>query len=112
MSMGYMNSQFRRVAPARIEQRDTMRHAVLLERVTVRKRRLPAIEAQLSELSAYGCRISTCENFSSGDRISLSLAGSEPIKATTIWCEDGLVGCRFDEVIDRDLFRSLTLGTG
>jgi hypothetical protein len=109
MSMGYMNSQFRRVAPARIEERQMPRHAVLLERVTLRKRRLPAIEAQLSELSAYGCRISTGETFSSGDRISLSFAGSIPIKATAIWCEGGLVGCRFDESIDREVFRSLTL---
>jgi hypothetical protein len=109
MLMGYLNSQFRRVAPARIEQRDAPRHAVLLERVTVRKRRLPAIEAQLSELSAYGCRIATDQNFNSGDRISLIVADSSPIYATAVWCADGLVGCRFDEAIDRDLFRSLTL---
>ncbi len=107
--MGYMNSQFRKVAPARLEERAMPRLPVLLERIYVRKRRLPAIEAELSELSAYGCRIATCTNFKSGDRLSLRFADSEPVAATTIWCADGLIGCRFDEAIDRDLFRSLTL---
>ena len=109
--MGYMTSQYRKVEPARIEQRGAMRHAVLLQRATVRRRKAEPVEAHLSDLSIYGCRLAIPEAFKSGDRITLSFADNEPVAATTIWCEGGLLGCKFDEAIDRALFRSLTLLT-
>ena len=107
--MGHMSSQYRKVAPARIEQRGTLRHPVLLQRATVRRAKAAPIQAQLCDLSIYGCRLAMDEVFKAGDRIRLSFADHRSVTATTIWCEDGLLGCRFDEAIDRALFRSLTL---
>jgi len=34
---------------------------------------------------------------------------SSAIAACTVWCDGGKLGCRFDEPLERDLFRSLTL---
>ena len=107
--MGYMTSQYRKVAPARIEQRGALRHSVLLQRATVRRAKASAIEAQLCDLSIYGCRLAVSGIFQAGDRIRLQFAENKPVTATTIWCADGLLGCRFDEAIDRALFRELTL---
>jgi hypothetical protein len=39
----------------------------------------------------------------------LRFAGGKAIAANAVWCEGGKLGCRFDEPLDRDLFRSLTL---
>ena len=109
--MGYMTSQYRKVAPARIEQRGALRHPVLLQRATVRSAKAALIEAQLCDVSIYGCRLAMDEVFNAGDRIRLSFADHKSVAATTIWCDDGLLGCRFDEAIDRALLRSLTLLT-
>lgn len=107
--MGYMTSQYRKVAPARIEQREVVRHPVLLQRATVRLHAKHAKEARLVDLSVYGCRLLTDATFKLGDRLWLRLAGSQPISATAVWSEGGRLGCRFDEALDRVLFRELTL---
>ncbi len=109
--MGYMTSQYRKVAPARIEQRGAVRHPVMLQRATVRRSKTEPVEALLSDLSIYGCRLTIDQAFKAGDRIRLLFAESKPVAATAIWYADGLLGCRFDAAIDRDLFRSLTLLT-
>ena len=109
--MGHMSSQYRKVAPARIEQRGTLRHPVLLQRATVRRAKAAPIQAQLCDLSIYGCRLAVDGVFKAGDGIRLSFADHRSVTATIIWCEGGLLGCRFDEAIDRALLRSLTLLT-
>ncbi len=109
--MGYMTSQYRRVAPARIEDRVTDRHPVLLQRASVRKHASKPVEARLVDLSVYGCHLDTDDIHNIGERLWVRFAGGNPIAATAIWCEGGRLGCRFDDVIDRDLFRSLTLLT-
>jgi PilZ domain len=110
--MGYMTSQFRKVAPAKLEQRDVMRHPVLLQRATVRRHSKEPNEARLVDLSVYGCRLMTDATFKLGDRLWLRLAGSNPISATAVWAEGDRLGCRFDEMLDRALFRELTLQGG
>ena len=110
--MGYMTSQYRKVAPARIEQREVVRHPVLLQRATVRKHSKAPQEARLVDLSVYGCRLLTDVAFKIGDRLWLRFAGGNPISATAVWFERGRLGCRFDEALDRTLFRELTLMAG
>ena len=110
--MGYMTSQYRKVAPARNEQREVVRHPVLLQRATVRKHSKAPQEARLVDLSVYGCRLLTDASFKIGDRLWLRFAGGNPISATAVWFEGDRLGCRFDEALDRAVFRELTLLTG
>jgi PilZ domain len=110
--MTLMTSQYRKVAPARIENRAIERHCVILQRATVRRLGKQPIEAALLDLSSYGCRLSVDGSFATGDRLRLRFCGSQPVTATTIWSDDGVLGCRFDEQLDRTLFRALTLLDG
>lgn len=110
--MGYMSSQFRKVTPARVEQREVMRHPVLLQRATVRKHSKAPLEAKLVDLSVYGCRLLTDGSFKTGDRLWLRFAGGAPISATAVWFEGGRLGCRFDEILDRSVVRAFTLLPG
>jgi hypothetical protein len=107
--MGYMTSQFRKVQPARLEQRQTLRHPVLLNKANLRKHAGQPIEAALMDLSVYGCRVLIDGSVKVGDRLWLRLAGSNPIPATAVWADGDLLGCKFDEMLDRMLFRQLTL---
>jgi hypothetical protein len=107
--MSYTTSQFRKVPPARLEQRETQRHQVLLGKVTVRKHAKQPISASLVDVSVYGCRVLFEGGVKVGDRLWLRLAGSEPIGATAVWSEGDRLGCKFDDTLDRNLFRALTL---
>jgi PilZ domain len=107
--MTLATSQYRRVAPARIEQRAVERHSVLLQRATVRKHGKQPIAAALVDLSIYGCRLSSDASFEAENRLWLRFSGASPVAATVIWTEGDTLGCRFDEPLDRTLFRALTL---
>lgn len=107
--MGYMNSQFRRVEPALIEQRKAYRHPVQIQRTAIRQHGKNARKGELVDVSIYGCRVASDSMIAEGSRVWLRFEGSSPITATAIWCKDGQVGCRFDETLDQKLFRSLAL---
>jgi len=49
-------TQYRAVAPALVEHRAEPRHRVCLSRATVRRNGKGAIDAQLYDISIYGCR--------------------------------------------------------
>ena len=110
--MGYMTSKYRRVAPAKLEQREVVRHPVLLQKASVRKHSKQPTEACLVDLSVYGCRVLLAGSFKVGDRLWLRLAESNPIGATAVWREGDRLGCKFDEMLDRSLFRQLILHAG
>jgi hypothetical protein len=107
-----MTSQYRKVAPARLEQREAVRHSVQLGKATVRRHAKHPIEARLVDLSVYGCRVLIDGSVKVGDRLWLRLAGSGPISATAVWAEGDRLGCKFDEMLDRALFRELILHSG
>lgn len=110
--MRYMHSQFRSVKSALIEQRQVYRHPVQIQRTAIRQNSKAGKTAKAGELvdvSIYGCRVACDSKFEDGTRLWLRFEGSSPIPATTVWCEDGNIGCRFDEKLDPGLFRSLTL---
>jgi hypothetical protein len=107
--MGLGISAYRKVAPARIEQRAMQRHSVVIRRATVRGHGRKPVEAELVDLSIYGCRLAVDAAYRSDDRLWLRFAGGDAVAATAIWAEDGELGCRFDAPIDRSLFRALTL---
>lgn len=102
-------SQYRKVAPALVEQRSEPRHRILVSRASVRKHGDKPAEATLRDLSVYGCRLACAAEHDEGERLWLRLHGSLPIAATVVWNDDGQLGCRFDAPIERSLMRSLTL---
>jgi hypothetical protein len=107
--MALRNSRYRSVAPALAELRRAFRHPVVLERAAVRRHAAPAHEAQLLDLSIYGCRIATDASVEANDRLWLRFEGSRPVAATAVWCSGSNIGCRFDAPMERELFRTLTL---
>ena len=68
-------TQYRAVAPASFEQRAEERHRVCLTRATVRRTGNVAINAQLYDISIYGCRVSCEEPHHPGERVWVRLAG-------------------------------------
>lgn len=110
--MALATSQYRKVSPARIEQRAVERHKVLLQRATVRRHGKQPVEAALIDLSIYGCRVDCDRDFEADQRLWLRFSGGSPVGATVIWAQGGTLGCRFDEPLDRALFRALTLVIG
>jgi PilZ domain len=107
--LGLATSAYRRVAPARIEQREATRHPVVIKRATVRGHGRQPVESRLVDVSIYGCRLAVDTAFAPGERLWLRIAGGNPIAATTIWIDGDHLGCRFDEPLDRALLRALTL---
>ena len=106
--MGLRLSRYRRAEPALVEHRNALRHPVTLQRASIRHHADHAQNAQLLDLSIYGCRIATEVNFEANDRVWLRFEGSRPIAATAIWSDGSNIGCRFDAPIDRALFRRLS----
>lgn len=102
-------TQYRPVAPALLDRRDTDRHAVEVRRATARKHGQKPFEAQLIDISAFGCRIVAERPLVAGDRLWLRFPESPPIPATVVWTDQKLAGCRFDSPIDRALTRALSL---
>lgn len=110
--MSLMNSQFRKVAPASVERRMTTRHAVSVRQMTITRLAQKPIDAQLGDLSKYGCRILTAEKFSIGEHVLLGFLDAAPMAAVIVWHDEQKLGCRFDHAMDLQLFRQLALLTG
>lgn len=102
-------SRYRRPEAAAYEQRAEPRLKLSVKRASVRSHGKGAVEALLHDLSIYGCRLATSVRTGEGERLWLRFDGQMPIAATVVWGADGMVGCRFDEPIDRSLMRALTL---
>ena len=110
--MSYAFSKFRSVAPASVDQRSAMRHLVQLTRPSVRRHAAQPVDGLLEDLSAYGCRVIVDGKFKVGDRLWVRLAENAPMTATAIWYDQGKLGCRFDEQLDSNILRELTLVQG
>ncbi len=107
--MGYMNSQYRTVKPALIEQRKVYRHPVQIQRAAIRAHGKKGKSGELVDVSVYGCRVACETKIAEDTRVWLRFEGGSPIAAAVVWCKDGHIGCRFDEKLDPAIFRSLTL---
>lgn len=102
-------TQYRPVTPAQVDQRAAPRHRLLVSRASVRKHGAAPAEAELQDLSIYGCRLACATDHPVGERLWLRLKGAMPIAATVVWNDGDHLGCRFDAPIERSLMRSLTL---
>lgn len=107
--MATRTSQFRKVDAAALDRRITPRTHVQVTRATVRGHGAAPLDAMLSDVSIYGCRLDFTAATLLGDRVWLRLDGSLPIAATVVWRQDEVIGCRFDNPIERALMRSLTI---
>ena len=102
-------SQYRKPAPALVEQRAEPRLRLIVTRANVRQHDKTPIEAELHDLSSYGCRIATPVTTDQGERLWLRFDGRMPIAASVVRCSEGMIGCRFDTPIERSVMRALTL---
>jgi PilZ domain len=109
MSMALASSAYRSVEPARIEQRVTERLPVVIRRATVRGHGRQPVDAELTDLSVYGCRLLVDARYRASDRLWLRFGNSAPVAAEAIWVKGDQLGCRFDKPLDRALFRNLTM---
>ena len=66
-------------------------------------------KAALHQLSIYGCHLASRIEAEQGEPLTLRFDRSAPIAATVVWCANGLIGARFDQPIEREMMRSLTL---
>ncbi len=110
--MSLMNSQYRKVAPASVERRMTTRHAVSVRQMTITRLARKPKDAQLGDLSKYGCRILTTGKYSIGEHVLLGFLDGDPMPAVIVWHDEQMLGCRFDYEMDLQLFRQLALLTG
>jgi hypothetical protein len=94
---------------AQVEQRNEPRLSLSITRASVRRHGKTPIEAVLHDLSSYGCRLLSSVAVDEGERLWLRFNGLMPISATVVWCLDGMIGCRFDDQLDRQLMRSLAI---
>lgn len=102
-------SQFRTVPPALVEQRAVPRHRVTVSRATVTGRGGKSQEAELHDVSIYGCRFACAARHQPGERLWLRFQNGLPVAATLVWNDGTFLGCRFDAPIARSMVRSLTL---
>ncbi|MEN2785482.1 PilZ domain-containing protein [Sphingomonas qilianensis] len=102
-------TQFRKVQPALVEYRTVPRHSVVITTATVRRHGSLPDDAVLCDISAYGCRLESPNDYSAQERLWVRFPGSNPISATVVWARDGFTACRFDAPIERSLLRSMTL---
>lgn len=84
---------------------------MVLERASIRHHGCCANEAQLIDLSIYGCRVATDAHIEPDDRLWLRFEESRPVAAKAVWCDGRNIGCVFDAPLDKELFRSLTLAS-
>lgn len=103
-------SAYRPAEPASLDARRAARHPVLVTRATIRGHGEQPVTAILNDLSTFGCRVATPAGHEPGERVWLRLSGGLPVPATVVWAADGVAGCRFDQPIERELVRSMTLG--
>ncbi len=89
---------------------------VMTDRAVTRRRtaRLSTMDVapvagELTEISAYGCRVVMPVDPALGGAIELSLDGATPVAAQIIWNRAGVLACRFDTPMSRDQLRALTI---
>jgi PilZ domain len=109
-------TQEKAMAPAtskkKINQREHIRHIVLLRLVRLEQDASRGFDAHVSEISVYGCRIFTKAKLKIDDDISLCLSGIEMIDARVIWSEGQSAGCRFRLPIGMDIITQLAFDVG
>lgn len=102
-------TQYRTPEPASFDQRAAPRLRLSISKTSVRRQGREPVEAALEDVSIYGCRMASSLPAQEGEHLWLRFDGRMPVAATVVWCDQGMIGCRFDKPIDRGLLRALTL---
>lgn len=90
------------------DQRRAGRHAITVSRASVRGMGEQPVDAELVDISIYGCRVAVTGVHETGERLWLRLDGGWPIPATVMWTDGDRLGCRFDQPIAGSVVRELT----
>ena len=80
----------------------------MVTRASVRGQGETANDAELLDLSIYGCRLRIAAAHEVGARLWLRLDGGWPVRATVMWADAERIGCRFDEPIANEIMRRFT----
>jgi len=108
--MSYVShSQFRKVAPAKVDQRESPRHDVQLQPARAQRKNCGSLSAVLSDLSIYGCRLAVAGEYRENSPLRIAINGSDWIDAEVVWCAEGKLGCRFNVTQNKEWVRQLTL---
>jgi hypothetical protein len=102
-------TQYRTPEPASLDQRAEPRLRLSVTKASIRRQGRTPIDADLDDVSVYGCRMMSQLPAEEGERLWLRFDGRMPIAATVVWSDAGMIGCRFDKPIDRGTMRALTL---
>ncbi|MEG3086529.1 PilZ domain-containing protein [Sphingomonas sp. PB4P5] len=100
-------TQFRKVLPALVENRAAPRHRVTISTASVRRHGDPPSDAELCDLSVYGCRVRSPDMHAVDERLWVRFPGGNPIAATVVWTREGFTACRFDAPIERAQVRAM-----
>jgi len=100
-------TQFRKVLPASVDHRVVPRHLVSISTASVRRHGDMPSDAELYDLSIYGCRLQSPDRHVTDERLWVRFPGGKPIAATVVWTRDGFTACRFDAPIDRAQVRAM-----
>lgn len=90
------------------DRRRAEREAVVVTRASVRSQGEAAGDAELLDLSIYGCRLKVAATYDQGAQLWLRLDGGWPVRATVMWADAERIGCRFDEPIANEVMRRFT----
>lgn len=102
-------THYRMPEAASLDQRAEPRLRLSISKASVRRQGREPIDAALEDVSIYGCRMASAMPAAEGERLWLRFDGRMPVAATVVWCDAGMIGCRFDKPIDRGMLRALTL---
>lgn len=112
--MASQASRYSMVAAASFDARRIERQVVTMTRTTPRSATARSAapdprDAQLRDISIYGCRLVTADRPRPGARLLLRIGGGAPVAATVVWSDEATAGCRFETPIPTRLVRSINL---
>lgn len=108
-AMALKSTRYRKVEPAALNRRSVARHSVKIRRASFRRSSNSDINADLVDISVYGCRLEADAVFKEGEEIRLNVESADPVTAVVVWHKVKQAGCRFKEALDPEILRRLTL---
>lgn len=102
---------YRRVAPARLDLRETNFRSVIVSHALAAIPAPAPVAARLQCLSRFGCRLEASGDARLGDRVRVHFGEGPPV-AATLMLRDGMMwGYRFDAPLDARRYRELSRAT-
>lgn len=107
--MALKSTRYQRPEPASLERRGAPRMTVHLTSAALLRSGDVSIEAELHDISVFGCRISVDAIFQEGEEVQVSIDNFEPVVGNVVWQDGRLAGCKFLFPIHPQILRALTI---